>query len=288
VRLAFSVAIKAQGDILVLDEVLAVGDEAFQRKCNDFFTKVKKDPTKTVILVTHDMNAVKRYCTRAMMIEDGKIVSEGDPETVADRYTLSNLEAEQARTREDKGQKEKAEKVYPEGLNAQCPLLRVTPVSGRVSDGTKPFEFQIEYEYDQPGDFYLAISLNDTRRGGITYDSGPKVFRMKKRGHHTVRFSLPLDQFNNGDFTLVASLRKPNTEHPDETDMVGAALGVNSCSFVIRNSRNGDYALLSDRALRFTTQEDTQTVEVLDMGQWKNPDSVERKEEARRAATVHE
>ena len=60
VRLAFSVAIKAQGDILVLDEVLAVGDEAFQRKCDSFFASVKKDPTKTVILVTHSMDAVKQ------------------------------------------------------------------------------------------------------------------------------------------------------------------------------------------------------------------------------------
>ncbi len=284
VRLAFSVAIKAQGDILVLDEVLAVGDEAFQRKCNDFFTAIKKDPTKTVILVTHDMNAVKRYCSRAMMIEDGRIVSEGDPETVADRYTLSNLEAEQSQ--KEKNKKDGAsQKVYPEGLNAQCPVLKVTPVSGRVSDGTRPFEFQVEYQYDQPGDFYIAISLNDTRRGGITYDSGPKVFRMKKRGHHTVRFSLPLDKFNNGDFTLVASLRKPNPEHPDETDMVGAALGPNSCSFVIRNSRNGDqHALLSTGRLRFTSPEDTDTLEVLDMAGWKDPDSAERRQEKARAA----
>ena len=88
VRLAFSVAIKAQGDILVLDEVLAVGDEAFQRKCNDFFTEIKKDPTKTVILVTHDMGAVKKYCTRAMMIEDGHVAAIGDTESVADQYTL--------------------------------------------------------------------------------------------------------------------------------------------------------------------------------------------------------
>lgn len=58
VRLAFSVAIKAQGDILILDEVLAVGDEAFQRKCNDYFMERKKSG-KTTILVTHDMNAVK-------------------------------------------------------------------------------------------------------------------------------------------------------------------------------------------------------------------------------------
>ena len=78
VRLAFSVAIKAQGDILVLDEVLAVGDEAFQRKCDDFFTKVKKDPTKTVILVTHSMDAVKRYCNKAILIKDGNIIASGD------------------------------------------------------------------------------------------------------------------------------------------------------------------------------------------------------------------
>ena len=65
VRLAFSVAIKAQGDILILDEVLAVGDEAFQRKCNDYFMERKKSG-KTTILVTHDMNAVKKYCNKAV------------------------------------------------------------------------------------------------------------------------------------------------------------------------------------------------------------------------------
>lgn len=63
VRLAFSVAIKAQGDILILDEVLAVGDEAFQRKCNDYFMERKKSG-KTTILVTHDMNAVKNIVIR--------------------------------------------------------------------------------------------------------------------------------------------------------------------------------------------------------------------------------
>ena len=94
VRLAFSVAIKAQGDILVLDEVLAVGDEAFQRKCDDFFTEIKRDPGKTVILVTHDMGSVTKYCTRAMMISDGTVRSIGDPESVSKQYTLANLEAE--------------------------------------------------------------------------------------------------------------------------------------------------------------------------------------------------
>ena len=75
VRLAFAVAIKAKGDILVLDEVLAVGDEAFQRKCDNFFTEVKQDPTKTVILVTHSMDSVKKYCNKAILIKDGEIIA---------------------------------------------------------------------------------------------------------------------------------------------------------------------------------------------------------------------
>ena len=67
VRLAFSVAIKARGDILVLDEVLAVGDEAFQKKCDRFFKQVKTDPSKTVILVTHPMAAVHKHCNTAIL-----------------------------------------------------------------------------------------------------------------------------------------------------------------------------------------------------------------------------
>ncbi len=90
VRLAFSVAIKSQGDILVLDEVLAVGDESFQRKCQDYFFEAKRK-RKTIILVTHSMPDVRRYCDRAMLIEDGRIAKIGDPDDVADAYSDSFL-----------------------------------------------------------------------------------------------------------------------------------------------------------------------------------------------------
>jgi ABC-2 type transport system ATP-binding protein len=90
VRLAFSVAIKAQGDILVLDEVLAVGDEAFQRKCNDYFLERKKSG-KTTILVTHDMSAVKKYCNKAVLIENGLVKAIGNPDDVANQYSLDNV-----------------------------------------------------------------------------------------------------------------------------------------------------------------------------------------------------
>lgn len=84
VRLAFSIAIRAKGDILILDEVLAVGDAAFQEKCNNYFASLHGN--QTVILVTHSMENVRRFCDRAILIEDGKVRTEGDPETVAKAY----------------------------------------------------------------------------------------------------------------------------------------------------------------------------------------------------------
>ena len=86
VRLAFSIAIRARGDILLLDEVLAVGDAAFQQKCNDYFVELKKQK-QTVILVTHSMSDVRKFCNRAVLIENGKIIEEGDPDKVTKAYT---------------------------------------------------------------------------------------------------------------------------------------------------------------------------------------------------------
>lgn len=93
VRLAFSIAIRADTDILVLDEVLAVGDEAFQRKCFQYFAELKRNK-KTVILVTHSMDSVQQYCDRAIMIEAGKIVKTGKTGVVARAYRELFIEDE--------------------------------------------------------------------------------------------------------------------------------------------------------------------------------------------------
>lgn len=84
VRLAFSIAIRAKGDILLLDEVLAVGDAAFQQKCNDYFASLHGN--QTVILVTHSMAAVRKFCDRAILIDNGKIKLDGTPEKVSKAY----------------------------------------------------------------------------------------------------------------------------------------------------------------------------------------------------------
>lgn len=85
VRLAFSVAIKAEADILLVDEVLAVGDTAFQRKCYEYFKSLKKDK-KTVVFVSHDMSAVREYCDRVALIETSELKAVGAPTKIADRY----------------------------------------------------------------------------------------------------------------------------------------------------------------------------------------------------------
>jgi ABC-type polysaccharide/polyol phosphate transport system ATPase subunit len=90
VRLAFSVAIQVDADVLLIDEVLAVGDSAFQQKCFDQFHRLKA-AGKTIVFVTHDMGAVTRFCDRAMLMERGAIMCIGAPDRVAREYHELNF-----------------------------------------------------------------------------------------------------------------------------------------------------------------------------------------------------
>lgn len=100
VRLAFSVSIHANRDILLMDEVLAVGDNNFQSKCLEEFNKYR-DMGKTVILVTHDINTVQRYCDRALLLRNGKIKKIGKANEVGDEYTYDNMLDEEKRMSEN-------------------------------------------------------------------------------------------------------------------------------------------------------------------------------------------
>ena len=91
VRLAFSMAIRAEADILLVDEVLAVGDADFQRKCFDYFRSLKKNK-KTVVFVSHDMNAIREYCDRAALIEKNELILEGKSSKIATAYTRMFIE----------------------------------------------------------------------------------------------------------------------------------------------------------------------------------------------------
>ena len=100
VRLAFSLAINAHAEILLMDEVLAVGDTNFQSKCIEEFNKYK-DQGKTVILVSHDIGTIQKYCDRAILLKSGNIVKIGKAGEIANEYIKNNMSDEEQRMSED-------------------------------------------------------------------------------------------------------------------------------------------------------------------------------------------
>jgi ABC-2 type transport system ATP-binding protein len=124
VRLAFSVMIQVDADILLIDEVLAVGDASFQQKCYDEFERIRRSG-KTVLLVTHDMAAVRRFCDRAMLLENGRQVIVGESDTVGNRYLQLNF-SEEARA---------AEEAEARAADGEAALTYVAEAGDRFGDG---------------------------------------------------------------------------------------------------------------------------------------------------------
>lgn len=203
VRLAFSVAIKAQGDILILDEVLAVGDEAFQRKCNDYFQERKKSG-KTTILVTHDMGAVKKYCNKAVLIENGLVKAIGDPFDVSDQYSFDNLESNSHHNgNEDEG----IVTSEVEGFTAR--LLspkKVTPDDEVVIE----FSFNLLDESVNP---HIAFSFVDISTGNGLYNDNSIDIPLSGIGAKKITYKCKLPYFNHVKLRLVAFLRDENQEN---------------------------------------------------------------------------
>ena len=203
VRLAFSVAIKAQGDILILDEVLAVGDEAFQRKCNDYFQERKKSG-KTTILVTHDMGAVKKYCNKAVLIENGLVKAIGDPFDVSDQYSFDNLESSShPNGNEDEGL------VTAEVEDFTARLLSPKKV-------TPDDEVVIEFSFDLLDDSvnpHIAFSFVDISTGNGLYNDNSMDIPLSGVGPQKITYKCKLPYFNHVKLRLVAFLRDENQEN---------------------------------------------------------------------------
>jgi ABC-2 type transport system ATP-binding protein len=167
VRLAFSIAIQAKSDILVLDEVLAVGDEAFQQKCISVFEKYKAQK-QTIVLVTHDMSVVERFCNRAMLIRDGKMVKIGSPRQVAQMYSDSNKEAYEV-------QKEKEEaKKYTSNIKLSILDAKTKKPAKRFTQGDVAL---IRVAWDREGVKHSGVAL--MKQSG-EYVFGPNTYQDKQ------------------------------------------------------------------------------------------------------------
>lgn len=206
VRLAFSVAIKAQGDVLILDEVLAVGDEAFQRKCNDYFQERKKSG-KTTILVTHDMGAVKKYCNKAVLIEEGLVKAIGNPYDVANQYSLDNtvLPANSDNDDSDDNATTKEDNKFIKDFTVEL----LTP--NRISPNDI-IRFKVEYNVEMDIATYVAFSLTEIDKNIWIYNDNSMNDMSKGKGKKVLYYSCRLPNINNIKLKLEAVVRSADDQ----------------------------------------------------------------------------
>ena len=197
VRLAFSIAIRAHADILLLDEVLAVGDEAFQKKCYSYFDKLKREK-RTVILVTHDMAAVERFCTQAAFIEDGHVKMIGKPYRIAAAYSRSNSQNYDRTT----------------GLNSDNEGAVPFKIVLRGTDGKEKtmYDFEetmtVDLSWQQKGVKHVGVAI--FRENG-EYVYGPNTYQEKTSAikDQTARYTVRLN-LNEGRYFIKAGLMGAN------------------------------------------------------------------------------
>jgi len=205
VRLAFSIAIRAEGDVLLLDEVLAVGDAAFQQKCYDYFEELKHDG-RTIILVTHSMDAVKRFCNRALLLEGGKIKLIGSPEEIADQYLLDNI---------DTGNKGKGGEKPKERskLTEDVKTLDFTLHGDKSFHRDDTLSFDITYEIASKFNVALAFSIIKNGISVAEMNSLNEELPGTLGEKHKVSFQTSLGSFNPGVYMIdVALINRDNRD----------------------------------------------------------------------------
>ena len=199
VRLAFAVATHAEAEILVVDEVLAVGDADFQRKCYDFFKSLKKSG-KTVVFVTHDMTAVREYCDRAILINEGKISASGDPNDIADEYLkLFNKSMGNKIYSEDKGRWGNG-LVYISNVAANIDKDNIIIKLSLTANDSEDVE-GVVFGYK------LFDSEGKVALGGNTLNcKNPVHMKFTKSESKDITFTIP-NILGNGTFTLSGTAR---------------------------------------------------------------------------------
>lgn len=193
VRLAFSVAIQARSDILLLDEVLAVGDSSFQKKCFDYFRELKKNK-QTVVFISHDMNAVREYCDRAILIEKGQVTHEGNSDKIAQHYTRLFI-GESDKKVGDQNDRWGSGKITVEEVNSKVrkDFIEIT-ATYKVHEDTKSPIFGLSI-FNPIG---TKIFESNTKWKKV------KTGSYKKNDSVTVAWKIA-DIFTNGDNTITAT-----------------------------------------------------------------------------------
>jgi lipopolysaccharide transport system ATP-binding protein len=207
VRLGFAVAAHLEPEILIVDEVLAVGDYLFQKKCLGKLESVGKEG-RTVIFVSHNLNLVNKFCSRALLIEDGELVKDGSVPDVIDQYVSSSqLDSDGIYINNEKSLKTpvyvKKAKLYSFDNKS----------TSKIKIGNNAV-LLLEYFFEVPvTGCHLALIVTDRLNNHVfsiaDSDLDKSKLEMERKGGYGYRVELPIDILNEGEYTLACGIGIP-------------------------------------------------------------------------------
>ncbi len=197
VRLAFSVAIRSKSDILLLDEVLAVGDAVFQQKCFKYFKQLKKD-RRTVVFVSHDMASIKKYCNRCILIKDSVLAMKGSPLDIGNRYLIDTGEA--IASEEEKILNKS--KSNPTSLPAKIKSIKLTNIPSTYQ-GKDTLVLEIRCKTNKRVGLMPAISIiKSPEMLSVAEINYGKLVRANKDEEYEFTYSLDTSFLNGGEYLI--------------------------------------------------------------------------------------
>lgn len=207
VRLAFSIAIRSRSDILLVDEVLAVGDSEFQAKCYKTFRELKESG-RTIIFVTHDMAAVERFCDRALVLHKGKIHGIYKSRQAASIYERMNAESSKI---EAKGQETAKPRRWGTGEVKVSELKLNGHHWSKVAVAEQGEDLSITFSFDsqEPRPIVLGLAFYDTFGVNI---SGPNSEGMQLTSDKPATFTVPKLSLNPGNYSMRVVVFDRNAE----------------------------------------------------------------------------
>jgi len=212
-RLAFAVAAHLESDILLVDEVLAVGDTEFQKKCLQRIAEMAHDG-RTVVFVSHNLTAIQSLCERAILMEKGEVRADGPTRDVLQSYLNRDRTGPSSQCRWS-GQD------APTNGALTLHAVRVEPADGdplAPLDVTRPFRITVEYDRARAGVGMVAIRLIDAT-GILLFDIANPAASFEA-GRHRESCVVPGDLLNAGEYRVTVTISDENDDHTELQDVI--------------------------------------------------------------------
>jgi lipopolysaccharide transport system ATP-binding protein len=226
VRLAFGVASHLQSEILLVDEVLAVGDKSFQDKCLQKMGIISEEG-RTVLLVSHNMGAIKSLCKRALLIDSGRLIMDGKPDEVVSAY-LEGLPISKGTTLTESEARVSGAKIE---------TIKLLSEDGTPKDNflmTEPIIVETKISVSKNGNYTLSVQIKERTNSPIShFPSGDSNLTISSQpGSYTIRTEIPPLNLYPGKYLFRLALTNIDTDEQQEVDGLGVDIeqDYNLCS----------------------------------------------------------